>query len=529
MTEYTGNLHPQDTPSDIIHPNIVGENVPAEAIDSSKLTQQAQGHFNTLWMRNFSAININTASEQVELSVSTNCNVISSAGVSNNTGKSGNYSFANANTFLWVFAYDLTEKDYRIIDFDAEAEEFGENVYPIFGYSNNMGGRITFFAGINPQLITIDGDPLFVEKLTPELVNANILNNSIYSSKLTQQAQGHFNTLWMRNFSAININTASEQVELSVSTNCNVISSAGVSNNTGKSGNYSFANANTFLWVFAYDLTEKDYRIIDFDAEAEEFGENVYPIFGYSNNMGGRITFFAGINPQLITINGDPLFLTSSDAVLDEVSDEVFPCGTVTFLGDSFTTFRGYITEGNATWYPREASNVKQVRQTWWRQFAAENGLRILENNSYSGSFVSNSDVTGLSSQSFLKRAELLSGSPDLIVVLGGTNDVWNAVPVGDVIYDDFTAEALETFTPALSKLFSDLIARFPNSDILYIAPPAVSGDYLQNAITVCEHYGIFIISIKEGMSTMSDHPDKLGMWQINTTIMDEIYKAGRL
>lgn len=363
----------------------------------------------------------------------------------------------------------------------------------------------------------------------PNIVGENVPAEAIDASKLTQQAQGHFNTLWMKEFSAININTESQQVELSAATNCNVISSAGVSNNTGKSGSYSFANANNFLWVFAYDLTEKDYRIIDFDAGAEEFGENVYPIFGYSNNMGGKISFFAGINPQFITINGDPLFLTSSDAVLDDVSNEVFPCGTVTFLGDSFTTFRGYITDGNATWYPKEASNVKQVRQTWWRQFAAANSLRVLENNSYSGSFVSNNNATGLSSHSFINRAETLSGNPDLIVVLGGTNDVWNAVPVGDVIYDNFTPEALETFTPALSKLFSDLIARFPNSDILYIAPPAVSGEYLQNANTVCEHYGIFIIPIKEGMSTMSDHPDKLGMWQINTSIMDELYKAGRL
>lgn len=45
---------------------------------------------------------------------------------------------------------------------------------------------------------------------------------------------------------------------------------------------------------------------------------------------------------------------------------------TVAVLGDSYSTFEGFISKGYATWYspttPPETTDVNKVEQTWWWQ-----------------------------------------------------------------------------------------------------------------------------------------------------------------
>lgn len=45
---------------------------------------------------------------------------------------------------------------------------------------------------------------------------------------------------------------------------------------------------------------------------------------------------------------------------------------TVAVLGDSYSTFEGFIHKGYATWYspttPPETTDVNKVEQTWWWQ-----------------------------------------------------------------------------------------------------------------------------------------------------------------
>ena len=56
---------------------------------------------------------------------------------------------------------------------------------------------------------------------------------------------------------------------------------------------------------------------------------------------------------------------------------------TVAILGDSYSTFDGYIPEGNACWYfttPQGENDVVSVEQTWWYQFCEEGGYELLMN-----------------------------------------------------------------------------------------------------------------------------------------------------
>ena len=67
---------------------------------------------------------------------------------------------------------------------------------------------------------------------------------------------------------------------------------------------------------------------------------------------------------------------------------------SVSILGDSYSTFEGYLQpDTNSIWYytiPRHKTDVVSVRQTWWHQFIKENDYRLCVNNSFSGATICN-------------------------------------------------------------------------------------------------------------------------------------------
>lgn len=67
---------------------------------------------------------------------------------------------------------------------------------------------------------------------------------------------------------------------------------------------------------------------------------------------------------------------------------------TVAVLGDSYSTFEGFIPKGYATWYspttPPETTDVNKVEQTWWWQVIKEGGYKMGNINSYSGATICN-------------------------------------------------------------------------------------------------------------------------------------------
>ena len=76
----------------------------------------------------------------------------------------------------------------------------------------------------------------------------------------------------------------------------------------------------------------------------------------------------------------------------------------VLIYGDSYSTFKGYIAEGNIHYYPR--LDLTRVEETWWHRLITEKGYNLIENNSWSGSTVG---YTGFSTRD--KEDRLLPGS----------------------------------------------------------------------------------------------------------------------
>lgn len=111
---------------------------------------------------------------------------------------------------------------------------------------------------------------------------------------------------------------------------------------------------------------------------------------------------------------------------------------SVSVLGDSYSTFEGFITpRTNHTWYyarpDRKNTDVSDVKQTWWHRVVTERGWRLCMNNSFSGSTVCNRGYNGndYRDRSFLTRMDNL-GCPDIIFISGLQTTVGRARPWGN-------------------------------------------------------------------------------------------------
>lgn len=201
----------------------------------------------------------------------------------------------------------------------------------------------------------------------------------------------------------------------------------------------------------------------------------------------------------------------------------------VSVLGDSYSTFQGFIPEGNAIWYyspaKLEQTDVKSVEQTWWWQVIKQGGYKLGVNNSYSGATVCNTGYNDAdySDRSFVTRCIHL-GSPDIILICGATNDSWAGVPIGQYKYADWKRADLYTFRPAMAKMFYDIRQHYPNVDVYFILNTELKKEINESVAEVCSHYGVELIRLHD-IDKKSGHPSVAGMKNIATQVLEIIRK----
>lgn len=185
----------------------------------------------------------------------------------------------------------------------------------------------------------------------------------------------------------------------------------------------------------------------------------------------------------------------------------------VSILGDSYSTFKGWIPEGNAVYYPRGARNdVTKAEECWWHLVTEAIGGTLEKNESWSGSTICNTGYKGkdFSKFSFVTRADRL-GDPTLILVCGGTNDSWANAPIGDYKWGDWTKEELYSFRPAMAKLLADLKTLYPKARIFFILNSQLKAEINDSVHEICTHYQIPCIDLKD-IDKQSGHPSVKGM-----------------
>lgn len=221
------------------------------------------------------------------------------------------------------------------------------------------------------------------------------------------------------------------------------------------------------------------------------------------------------------------LLLFAASAAIPGVA-QVAP--SVSILGDSYSTFEGYIEpESNVTWYYEpvrdDRTDLRTVDQTWWHRFVTENGYKLCVNNSYSGSTICNTGYDGAdyTTFSFVTRCKNL-GNPDIIFIFGATNDSWAGAPIGEYKYSDITAEDLFSFRPAMARMMRSVTERYPNVKIYFIINDGLKDEIVESINTICAHYSVPTIQL-EGIDKINAHPSVKGMEQIAAQLKAAVAK----
>ena len=191
----------------------------------------------------------------------------------------------------------------------------------------------------------------------------------------------------------------------------------------------------------------------------------------------------------------------------------------VSILGDSYSTFEGWIPEGNENWYgPNIGNDVTNVDQTWWKRLIDDNGLNLELNNSWSGATICNTGYRGedYSNRSFLTRSGNLGESPDLIFIFGGTNDAWAKSPIGESDGTD-----MYTVRPAAKAMLKNVKASYPEALTVVIINTELSGDVESAIIDACEIEKVPYVKLSN-IDKQRNHPSIHGMDQIS----HQVWKA---
>ncbi len=202
---------------------------------------------------------------------------------------------------------------------------------------------------------------------------------------------------------------------------------------------------------------------------------------------------------------------------------------TLAVLGDSYSTFAGFIPEGNACWYNSPAdhkrTDVTKVEQTWWWQVANEGGYKLGAIESYSGATVCNTGYRDedYSDRSFVTRCTNL-GNPDIILICGATNDSWANAPIGDYKYANWKRVDLYFFRPAMAKMLNDIKLHYPNVEVYFILNTELKKEINESVLEVCKHYDVPVIELVD-IDKKSNHPSVKGMKAIAQQVLKFIKK----
>lgn len=181
----------------------------------------------------------------------------------------------------------------------------------------------------------------------------------------------------------------------------------------------------------------------------------------------------------------------------------------VSILGDSYSTYEGWIPDGNEPWYGEKIGNdVKDVKDTWWYRLIEDNGLELELNNSWSGATICNTGYRGedYTNRSFLTRADNLGENPDVIFVFGGTNDDWAKSPLGE-----FDGSDMYTVRPATKEMFKKIKASYPDALIVAIINTEMGPNVEDALVKTCLSENIPYVKLND-IDKQTGHPSINGM-----------------
>lgn len=154
-----------------------------------------------------------------------------------------------------------------------------------------------------------------------------------------------------------------------------------------------------------------------------------------------------------------------------EIIDSAYKGKTLSILGDSISTFAGYIPSGNANYYTGSNCGVSSVNDTWWMKLINALGMTLKLNNSWSGSRVTTTN--GDAGAGCMARCQNLGTNPNVIIVFMGINDFNNEVPLGTYDGNGTFPTATTTFREAYAIMLNKIMTAYPRTEIWCATLPA--------------------------------------------------------
>ncbi len=188
---------------------------------------------------------------------------------------------------------------------------------------------------------------------------------------------------------------------------------------------------------------------------------------------------------------------------------------TISVLGDSITTYLGYIPSGFAYFYPYPTADLADVNQTWWMQFINAYGMKLLVNNAWSGSAVAGSASSAAHTMARLQHLYIGEIKPDVILIFMGANDA----PSPYITVNQFDT--------AYAEMIQNIKTSSPNSEIILCTLPSIplyteteQVDYstviqkyaTENNFTLFDFSTAFSRTSSSQYLVDSAHPNKAGM-----------------
>ena len=147
----------------------------------------------------------------------------------------------------------------------------------------------------------------------------------------------------------------------------------------------------------------------------------------------------------------------------------------LSILGDSISTFDGYIPTDYNIFYPGYG-DISTVEKTWWWQVMNATGMELNANASSSNTTITGDslDTTGSAPGCSTKRMiDLTPGddgpAPDILIVFMGTNDFLRSVELGTFTEPSPQDEGVvNNFCDAYELMIQKLNALYPNAEIYF-------------------------------------------------------------
>ncbi len=204
----------------------------------------------------------------------------------------------------------------------------------------------------------------------------------------------------------------------------------------------------------------------------------------------------------------------------------------VLLLGDSYSTFRGYVPEGYEVYYAEKLireTDLTRVEQTWWYQILEETHWKLILNDSWCGAPIGYTGYDGedcSKTSSFLHRLQELEDKGFFekqeihkVFVFGGTNDSWADAPLGQMKWEHWEEKDLYFVLPAISCLFHRLRKLLPQAQIYCLINIGLKPEISKCMELACETYDLIPVTFPH-MDRMGDHPTIQGMQEIKSAVL---------